>query len=225
MQRGNYWGSRGHIDSVWGKGKVRYAHGTEDSDLPGAGWLSTPPVSGGLFDLFQMSPEEEDVLVLLLEDSDSECFDTVEAGSSVDAMDDCLSVVSEVEGLAVAEPTGPKISKVPAGTEAQGSDELIVSGPKSKGRSRYGPGRAKHRKRQALSRQESKGDLCRGKPEENRSHLGTPPVWGVLWRGVWSASLTCGDTVFRHTSPRFCGTGVTRGRILGGSWRLHCRRS
>jgi hypothetical protein len=28
-------------------------------------------VSGGLFDLFQMSPEEEDVLVLLLEDSDT----------------------------------------------------------------------------------------------------------------------------------------------------------
>jgi hypothetical protein len=28
VQRGNYWGSRGHNDSVWEKGKVRYAHGT-----------------------------------------------------------------------------------------------------------------------------------------------------------------------------------------------------
>jgi hypothetical protein len=76
---------------------------------------------------FQMSQEEEDVLVLSLEDSNSECFDTVEAGSSADEMDVCLSVLSEVEGLAVAEATGPKISKVPAGTEAPGSDDLIES--------------------------------------------------------------------------------------------------
>jgi hypothetical protein len=36
--------------------------------------------------------------VLSLEDSDNEYFDTAEAGSSADEMDDCLSVVSEVEG-------------------------------------------------------------------------------------------------------------------------------
>ena len=29
----------------------------------------------------------------------------------------------------------------------------------------------------------------------------------------------------RHTSPRFSGTWVARERILGGSGRLHCRRS
>jgi hypothetical protein len=63
-----------------------------------------------------MSQEEEDVVVLSLEDS--EYFDTAEAGSSADEMDDCLSVVSEVEGLAVAEATGPKISKMPAGAGA-----------------------------------------------------------------------------------------------------------
>ena len=39
----------------------------------------SPPVSGGLFNLFQMSQQEEDVLSL--EDSGSECFDTAEAGS------------------------------------------------------------------------------------------------------------------------------------------------
>ena len=82
-------------------------------------------MSGGLFDLFQMSLKEEDVLSL--EDSDSEYFDTAEAGSSADEMDDCLSAVSEVDGLAVAEATGPKSSKVPAGAEAAGSEELMES--------------------------------------------------------------------------------------------------
>ena len=60
-------------------------------------------MSGGLFNLFQMSQQEDDVLSL--EDSGSECFDTAEAGSSADEMEDCLSAVSE--GLAVAEVTGP----------------------------------------------------------------------------------------------------------------------
>ena len=86
-----------------------------------------PPVSGGIFDLLQMSQEEEDVLSL--EDSDSEYFDTAEAGSSADEMDDCLFVVLEVERLAVAEATGPKISKVPAGAEASGSEEMIMNSP------------------------------------------------------------------------------------------------
>ena len=72
-----------------------------------------PPVSGGLFDLFQMSQEEEDVLSL-------EYFDTAEAGSSADEMDDCLSVVSEVEGLAVAEATGPENSKMRQGRRPRG---------------------------------------------------------------------------------------------------------
>jgi hypothetical protein len=54
---------------------------------------------GGLFDLFQMSQKEEDVLSL--EDSDNEYFDTAEAGSSADEMEDCLSAASE--GVAVAE--------------------------------------------------------------------------------------------------------------------------
>ena len=49
-------------------------------------------MSGGLFNLFQMSQQEEDVLSL--EDSGSECFDTAEAGSSADEMEDCLSAVS-----------------------------------------------------------------------------------------------------------------------------------
>ena len=176
-------------------------------------------MSGGLFDLFQMS--QENVLELSVEDSDSECYDTVEAGSSADEIDDCLSVVSEVEGLAVAEATGPKISKVPAGAKAQGSDELMESPgrkarrKKNKGRSQYGAGRAEHRKRQAISRQESKrgGGVYAGK-----SRRGTGVMEGC-------GSLTCEDTVCRHTSPRFSGTWVTRGRILGGSGRLHCRRS
>jgi hypothetical protein len=41
---------------------------------------------------------------------------------------------------------------------------------KNKGRSRYGPGRAERRKRQALSLQKCKGGLCRERPEGNRSH-------------------------------------------------------
>ena len=48
----------------------------------------------------------------------------------------------------------------------------------------------------------------------NRSYPGAPPVWGVPWRGVESRSLTCGDTVCRHTFPRFSRTWVTWGRIL-----------
>jgi hypothetical protein len=65
------------------------------------------PVSGGLFNFFQMSQQEEDVLSL--EDSGSEYFDTAEAGSSADEMDDCLSAVSE----GVAEVTGPPSSGGP----------------------------------------------------------------------------------------------------------------
>jgi hypothetical protein len=125
-----------------------------------------------------MSLKEEDVLSL--EDSDSEYFDTAEAGSSADEMDDCLSAVSE--WLAVAEVTGPESSKVPAGAEAPVSEELMespgrkVRRKKNKGRSRYGPGRAERRKRQALIRQESQGGLCRETPEGNQSHPGAPPV-------------------------------------------------
>ena len=43
-------------------------------------------------------------------------------GSSADEVDNCLSVVEEVEGLAVAEATGPKKSERTAGAEAPGSD-------------------------------------------------------------------------------------------------------
>jgi hypothetical protein len=50
--------------------------------------LGPKPIKG-LFNLFQMSQQEEDVLSL--EDSGSECFDTAEAGSSADEMEDCLS--------------------------------------------------------------------------------------------------------------------------------------
>ena len=180
-------------------------------------------MSGGLFDLFQMSQKEEDVLSL--EDSDSEYLDTAEAGSSADEMDDCLSVVSEVEGLAVAEATGPENSKMPAGAEAPGSEELMESPgrksrrKKNKGRSRYGPGRAERRKRQALSRQEFKGGSVQGRPEGNRSHPGAPPVRAVLWRGVGSGSLTSGGTVYGHIFLGFSGIWGARGRIL------HCRRS
>ena len=212
VQRGNYWGNRGHNDSVWGKGKVRYAHGTEDSDLPGAGWLS----SGELFDLFQMSQEEEDVVVLSLEDS--EYFDTAEAGSSADEMDDCLSVVSEVEGLAVAEATGTKMSKMPAGAEAPGSDDLMDSPArrkKNKGRSRYGPGRAERRKRQAISRQESeKGSLpgeAEGEPESSGNSSGVGcPMEGC---GKWVTDLR-GHCVQAHIPEVFRDLGRT-GQDLG----------
>ena len=101
---------------------------------------NSPPVSGGLFNLFQMSQQEEDVLSL--EDSGSEYFDTAEAGSSADEMEDCLSAVSE--GLAVAEVTGLPSSKVPAGAEAPGSKGMIdspghtVRRKKNKGRSGMG---------------------------------------------------------------------------------------
>ena len=71
-------------------------------------------MSGGLFNFFQVSQQEEDVLSL--ENSGSECFDTAEAGSSADEMEDCLSTVSE--GVTVV--TGPPRSKVPAGAEAPG---------------------------------------------------------------------------------------------------------
>ena len=108
-----------------------------------------------------MSQQEEDVLSL--EDSGSEYFDTAEAGSSADEMDDCLSAVSE--GVAVAEVTGPPSSEVPAGAEAPGSEGMVdspgrtVRRKKNKGRSRYGPGRLERRKRQALSRQSQGGSV------------------------------------------------------------------
>ena len=41
--------------------------------------------------------------------------------------------------------------------------------------------------------------------------------------GKWVTNLR--DTVCRRTSTRFSVTWVARGRILGGSGRLHCRRS
>ena len=69
-----------------------------------------------------MSQQED---VLSLEDSGSEYFDTAEAGSSADEMEDCLSAVSE--GVAVVEVTGPPSSKVPAGAEAPGSEGMIDS--------------------------------------------------------------------------------------------------
>jgi hypothetical protein len=103
-----------------------------------------------------MSQQEEDVLSL--EDSGSECFDTVEAGSSADEMEDCLSTVSVV--------TGPPRSKVPAGAEAPGSEGMIdspgrtVRRKKNKVWSRYGPGRLECCKRQAPSRQSPGGGVC-----------------------------------------------------------------
>jgi hypothetical protein len=172
-------------------------------------------VSGGLFNLFQMSQQEEDVLSL--EDSGSECFDTAEAGSSADEMEDCLSAVSE--GLAVAEVTGPPSSKMPAGAEAPGSEGMIdspgrtVRRKKNKGRSRYGPVRLERRKRQALIRQSQEGSV-QGEAEGNGSHPGAPPVRGVLWRGVGSGSLTSGGTVYRHIFLGFSGFGAHG----GGYW-------
>ena len=163
-----------------------------------------------------MSQQEEDVLSL--EDSGSEYFDTAEADSSADEMDDCLSAVSEV--VAVAEVTGPPSGEVPAGAEAPGSEGMVdspgrtVRRKKNKGRSRYGPGRLERRKRQALSRQ-SQGGLCRGKPEGNRSHPGAPPVSGVLWRGVGSGSLTSGGTVYGHIFLRFSEIWGARGEDIG----------
>ena len=51
------------------------------------------------------------MVVLLLDDSDIERFLKVEGGSSADIM-------GEVEGLAVAEDTGPRESERPARVEA-----------------------------------------------------------------------------------------------------------
>jgi hypothetical protein len=60
--------------------------------------------------------QEEEVLVLLLDNSDSERFLKAEGGSSADEVDDdCLSVVGEVKVLAVAEDTGPRESERAAG--------------------------------------------------------------------------------------------------------------
>ena len=56
--------------------------------------------------------QEEEVLGLLLDDNDIERFLQVEWGSSADIM-------GEVEGLAVAEDTGPRESERPAGAEAR----------------------------------------------------------------------------------------------------------
>ena len=56
--------------------------------------------------------QEEEVLVLLLDDSDIERFLKVEGGSSADIM-------GEVEGLAVTEDTGPRESERPAGADAR----------------------------------------------------------------------------------------------------------
>ena len=162
-------------------------------------------MSGGLFNLFQMSLKED---VLSLEDSDSEYFDTAKAGSSADEIDDCLSAVSE--GLAVAEVTDPKSSEMPVGAEMMDFPGRKVR-RKNKGRSRYGPGLAVRGKRQALIRQESQGGLCRGT--------------GVIRELLRCGSLTCGGTVCRQISPGFSGTWFARGKILGGSGRLHCRRS
>jgi hypothetical protein len=175
-------------------------------------------VSGGLFNFFQVSQQEEDVLSL--ENSGSECFDTAEAGSSADEMEDCLSTVSE--GVTVV--TGPPRSKVPAGAEAPGSEGMIdspgrtVRRKKNKGRSRYGPGRLERCKRQAPSRQSRGGVCARG------SRRGTGVIRELLPH-VGSGLLTSGGTVYRHIFLVFSGIWGAQGRILGGSGRLHCRRS
>jgi hypothetical protein len=169
-------------------------------------------VSCGLFNLFQISLKED---VLSLEDSDSEYFDTAKAGSSADEIDDCLSAVSE--GLAVAEVTDPKSSEMPVGAEMMDFPGRKVR-RKNKGRSRYGPGLAGRRKRQALIRQESQGGLCRGTGVIRELLRCGCPMEGC-------GSLTCGGTVCRHISPGFSGTWFAQGKILGGSGRLHCRRS
>jgi hypothetical protein len=165
------------------------------------------PVSGGLFNFFQMSQQEEDVLSL--EDSGSEYFDTAEAGSSADEMDDCLSAVSE--GVAVADVMGPPSSEVPAGAEAPGSEGMVdspgrtVRRKKNKGKSRYGPDRLERRKRQALSRQ-SQGGLCRGKPESSGSSSGKGcPMEGC---GEWVTDLR-GHCVQAHIPAVFRDLGCT----------------
>ena len=56
--------------------------------------------------------QEEEVLVLLLDDNDIERFLKVEGGWSA-------AIMGEVEGLAVAEDTGPRESERPAGAEAR----------------------------------------------------------------------------------------------------------
>jgi hypothetical protein len=158
-----------------------------------------------------MSQQEEDVLSL--EDSGSEYFDTAEAGSSADEMDDCLSAVSE--GVAVAEVTGPPSSEVPAGAEAPGSEGMVdspgrtVRRKKKKGRSRYEPGRLERRKRQALSRQSQGGSVqgeTGGEPESSGSSSGEGcPMEGC---GEWVTDLR-GHCVQAHIPAVFRDLGCT----------------
>ena len=158
-----------------------------------------------------MLQQEEDVLSL--EDSGSECFDTAEAGSSADEMEDCLSAVSE--GVAVAEVTDPPSSKVPTGAKAPDSEEMIdspgrtVRRKKNKGRSRYGPGRLERRKRQALSRQSQGGSVkgeAGGEPESSGSSSGERcPMEGC---GEWVIDLR-GHCVQAHIPGVFRDLGCT----------------
>ena len=93
---GEVLGTLGDSDSVWGKeGKAGMPIEHRILTCLAQGGYK-PPVSGGLFNLFQMSQQEEDVLSL--ENSGSGCFDTAEAGSSADEMEDCLSAVSDGGG-------------------------------------------------------------------------------------------------------------------------------
>ena len=86
----------------------------------------------------------------------TERFLTAEGGSSADEVDDvCLSVVGEVEGLAVAEATGLRESE-----RAAPGSEVVTEPPgprarrkKNKGKSQHGTGRLERRRRQVLCRQ------------------------------------------------------------------------
>ena len=152
-----------------------------------------------------MSQQEEDVLSL--EDSGSECFDTAEAGSSADEMEDCLSAVSE--GVAVAEVTGPSSSKVPGSEGMIDSPGRTVRRKKNKGRNRYGPGRLERRKRQGLSRQSQGGSVkgeAGGEPESSGSSSGERcPMAGC---GEWVTDLK-GHCVQTHIPGVFRDLGCT----------------
>jgi hypothetical protein len=125
--------------------------------LAQGGWTVGPPVSGGLFDFFRCRKKK---CWCCCWTTVTERFLTAEGGSSADEVDDvCLSVVGEVQGLAVAEATGPRESERPAGAAAPGS-KVVTEPPgprarrkKNKGKSQHGTGRLERRRRQALCRQ------------------------------------------------------------------------
>jgi len=203
--------------------------------------------------VFQMSQEEEVLELedtLLLEDSDSEMFQTAEGVSSTDEADEACLSEEEGERPAGVEDPGQREEERPGGANAPGSKkETEPPGPrawrkKNKGRGRYGAGRGERRRRQALYHAEATrpaGDKGPGSPAPKPLYLLGKPE-GNQSR---EASVTTGNSSDQGCPMVGCGRWVTdlrghclqdhipevfqdlsrMGRVLGGSGGLHCRRS